>query len=503
MTTTHPTHPFSSIGELLEALTGIARIREDREPAHAGIEILDVAAFRDGLIDRLIATAVFGEGPERDAARWVIRVAAPALGAWPASIHALYMAAGRGEYASRTAPAINVRGLAYDTMRAIYRAARANDCKIMLFELARSEMSYTQQRPAEYASNALAAAIKEGHQGPVFIQGDHYQISAKNWASDPDRERDALHELTAEAITAGYFNIDIDSSTIVDVSLPTLAEQQQLNAHLTALFTEFIRDQEPAGVTVSIGGEIGEVGQRNSTVQELHAFMTAFMNELQERERQLGRDLVGISKISVQTGTSHGGVVLPDGTIADVAVDFETLKELSEVARIDYGLGGAVQHGASTLPEVAFGRFAEANAIEVHLATAFQNQIFEHAAFPADLKDEIYAYLSANHADERKAGQTDAQFFYGARKRAFGPFKRQMWDMPAETRDRIADDLEASFGQLMQRLGVAGSGELVDRLVPRVDVHAPMPAALTATLAGEVVMAGVGAEATLEEVEGE
>ena len=169
MTTTHPTHPFSSIGELLEALTGIARIREDREPAHAGIEILDVAAFRDGLIDRLIATAVFGEGPERDAARWVIRVAAPALGAWPASIHALYMAAGRGEYANRTAPAINVRGLTYDTMRAIYRAARANDCKIMLFELARSEMSYTQQRPAEYASNALAAAIKEGHQGPVFI----------------------------------------------------------------------------------------------------------------------------------------------------------------------------------------------------------------------------------------------------------------------------------------------------------------------------------------------
>jgi hypothetical protein len=231
--------------------------------------------------------------------------------------------------------------------------------------------------------------------------------------------------------------------------------------------------------------------------------MTAYMNELQERERQLGRDLVGISKISVQTGTSHGGVVLPDGTIADVAVDFETLKELSEVARIDYGLGGAVQHGASTLPEVAFGRFAEANAIEVHLATAFQNQIFEHAAFPTDLKDEIYAYLSANHADERKSGQTDAQFFYGARKRAFGPFKRQMWDMPAETRDRIADDLEASFSQLMQRLGVAGSAELVDRIVPRVDVPAPMPAALAATLAGEVVLAGVGAEATLEEVEGE
>ena len=500
MTTTHPTQPFASIGEMLDALDGIAQIRGD-EPA--GIEIGDVAGFRDGLIDRLIATAVFAEGPERDGARWIIRAAAPELGAWPASIHALYMAAGRGEYANRTAPAINVRGLSYDTMRAVYRAARANDCKIMLFELARSEMSYTQQRPGEYASNALAAAIKEGHQGPVFIQGDHYQISAKNYGSDPEKELAALRELITEAIAAGYFNIDIDASTIVDLALPTLAEQQALNAHLTAMFTEHIRDREPEGVFVSIGGEIGEVGARNSTVQDLHAFMTAFLTELQDRERMTRRDLAGISKISVQTGTSHGGVILPDGTIADVAVDFETLRQLSEVARIDYGLGGAVQHGASTLPEVAFGRFAEAGAVEVHLATAFQNQIFEHAAFPANLKAEIYAYLAANHADERKDGQTDAQFYYGARKRAFGAFKHQLWDMPVETRDRIADDLESSFSLLMQRLGVAGSAEDVDRFVPRVDVAAPMPQALAATLAGEVVTVGSGAEATLEEVEGE
>jgi hypothetical protein len=50
---------------------------------------------------------------------------------------------------------------------------------------------------------------------------------------------------------------------------------------------------------------------------------------------------------------------------------------------------------------------------------------------------------------------------------------------------------------------VAGSADLVDRFVPRVDVPAPVPAALTATLAGEKVHAMVGAEETLEEVEGE
>jgi fructose/tagatose bisphosphate aldolase len=364
-------------------------------------------------------------------------------------------------------------------------------------------MSYTQQRPGEYASNVFAAAIKEGYRGPVFIQGDHYQVAAKKYASDPDGELTALREITAEAIAAGYFNVDIDASTIVDLSLPTLAEQQQLNAHLTALFTEFIREHEPEGVTVSIGGEIGEVGGRNSTVQDLQAFMTNYLTEVQDRERMTRRDLAGISKISVQTGTSHGGVVLPDGSIADVAVDFDTLEQLSHAARVDYGLGGAVQHGASTLPEVAFGKFAEAGAVEVHLATAFQNQIFEHAAFPESLRDEIYAYLSANHADERKEGMTDAQFFYTARKRALGPFKRQMWELPVETRDSIAATLESSFDLLMKRLQVAGSAEIVDRLVPRVDVPVPIPAALSAALRGEAVHAGVGAEARLEEVEGE
>ena len=468
MTRTHTiTRPFADPAEIRAALDGIAAVHDQ------GVEILDDAGFRERLIDHLIYTALFGDGAAKAESRWLIRAAAPGLGAFPASIHDLYLAAGRGEYTNATAPAINVRGLTYDMMRAVLRAARETETKIMLFELARSEMSYTFQRPAEFATNALAAAIKEGHQGPVFIQGDHYQISAKTYAKDPAAEVQAVRDLAAEAIAAGYFNIDIDASTLVDVSLPTLAEQQAVNARHTAELTRAIREIEPAGVTISIGGEIGEVGGTNSTVHELRAFMDAYRAELAKQSEAAGRDLVGISKISVQTGTSHGGVVLADGSIAEVAVDFDVLAELSRVARDEYGLGGAVQHGASTLPEEAFGRFAQASAVEVHLATAFQNRMFESGAFPGELKEEIYAYLSANHADERKAGQTDAQFFYTARKRAFGPFKRQLWDLPAEVRDGIMADLEPTFALIMRRLGVAGSAPLVDRIVGRVDVPAP------------------------------
>ena len=127
-------------------------------------------------------------------------------------------------------------------------------------------------------------------------------------------------------------------------------------------------------MTISIGGEIGEVGQKNSTPEDLDAFMEATTPSAGSRH--------GISKISIQTGTSHGGVVLPDGTLAKVAIDFDVLRVLGEKARQEYGMGGAVQHGASTLPESAFHKFVEAGTCEVHLATAFQTLVIEHEAAP-------------------------------------------------------------------------------------------------------------------------
>jgi len=195
--------------------------------------------------------------------------------------------------------------------------------------------------------------------------------------------------------------------------------------------------------------------------------MEGYLEELARREAASGAPITGISKISVQTGTSHGGVVLPDGTIQEVSVDFGTLAELSAAAKAKYGIGGAVQHGASTLPESAFGQFAAANAIEVHLATAFQSAIYDHPLFPKALLDRVHAYLDQHHADERKAGETDAQFYYNARKRALGPFKRDLWTLPDKT--AILDDLRPRFVLIMNELGVAGRGDLVDRHVKRVD----------------------------------
>jgi fructose/tagatose bisphosphate aldolase len=443
---------FSSVADLTAALAGVAAIDGDRFTA--------TAPPPTELVDRLAHTAVFGATPEiKGTARWVILQLAAAQGIRFASIHDLYMAMGRGEAGGFTVPAINVRMMAYDTGRAVMRAARGLDAGAFILEIARSEIGYTEQRPHEYAAVMAAAALREGFRGPLFLQGDHVQVALKKYASpDRDKELETLRGLIREEIAAGFYNIDIDTSTLVDLDKPTLAEQQAVNCALAADFTAFIRRHEPKGVTVSVGGEIGEVGGKNSDVHELHAFMQGYNQALAAK----GAGLIGISKISVQTGTAHGGFVGPDGKVkSDVKIDLDTLQELSRLAREEYGLAGAVQHGASTLSADAFDAFPRVGACEIHLATNFQNMVYDHPAFPAALKAEMIAWVREHAQEEKKATDTDEQFIYKARKKAIGPFKARLWELPADVRAAIGKTLEDQFAFLMGKLRINGTAAVV------------------------------------------
>jgi fructose-bisphosphate aldolase class II len=445
-------------------------------PASAGVTVRDPAKLRSAATDKVVWQAVFGSGDEREAARWLLWELGQATGARPASINGLYLARGRGEIGGFTVPAMNVRVMAYDTARAIFRAALAGKAGAIILEIARSEIAYTEQRPAEYVSVMIGAALREGYTLPLFIQGDHCQVNHKKYQADPEAEVGEVKKLIAEEIGAGFYNVDVDTSTLVDLDQPTLEEQQRANYERAAEVTAFIRGQEPEGVTVSVGAEIGEVGMKNSTVEELHAFMQGYNRSL----AGLGTH-VGISKISVQTGTSHGGVVLPDGSIAEVKLDLQALAALSQVARERYGLAGAVQHGASTLPSNAFGNFPRIETAEIHLATNFQNIVFDHPKLPADLRERMRAWLDENAAGERKSGDTDEQFYYKARKKAIGPFKRELWSLPEDVRTAIAGDLQRTFAFLFEQLNVNGTSDHINRFVQApIQHHAALKPVLVA-----------------------
>jgi fructose/tagatose bisphosphate aldolase len=377
-----------------------------------------------------------------------IREIAAQNGIFSASTSRLYERVAKEEIGGFTVPAINVRFATYNTARAIIRAAMKNRVGIFIFEIARSEMQYTCQDPAEYVTSVMAAAIREGYKGPIFLQGDHYQFKMKNYKQDPLAEIESIKRLAAESVEAGFRNIDIDASTLVDLSRMSVKEQQRDNSHCTAELVKFIRSLEN-GKSVSIGGEIGEVGGRNSTVEEFEAYISGLNEEIE--------GLPSISKVSVQTGTSHGGIPMPDGSVKLVDVDFSVHESIARSAR-RHGLGGTVQHGASTLPEEFFPNFPKTGTIEIHLATEFQNIMFN--LMPGELKAEVYAWLERELKDEFKESQTLEQNIYKTRKKAAGPFKRSFWDLPHD--HQVFHGIEEKIVKLFKLLNVIGTKDMVD-----------------------------------------
>ena len=462
---------FNNQEEINQSLQGIVNWDND------DLIINDTDKLRTNILDQLVLNAAINSSPEvKGLCRYILKSVALELGIVTSSIQGLYEARGRGEIKGFTVPALNIRGLPYELCRAIFRTAIKTQAGAFIFELAKSEMGYTFQKPQELSAIILGAAIKEGYKGPVFIQGDHFQVNAKNYAKDKDKEIAGLKTLIKDGIAGGFYNIDIDTSTLVDLSKSTVVEQQRANFEVGVELTKYVRELEPAGITISVGGEIGEVGKENSNEQELRAYLDNF-NELLEKEKS---GATGISKISIQTGTSHGGVPLPDGTVAEVNLDFDTLEILSRISRESYGLAGAVQHGASTLPLDLFHKFPELETAEIHLATDFQNMTYGSNLFPNDFKEKIYTHLRKKFAAEKKEGETDEQFIYKTRKKGFGEFKSEFWCLSKEIREGIGQELERKTDFLFDKLAVGNTRSDVIKTVQQTPIFPDLASEVSA-----------------------
>jgi len=378
--------------------------------------------------------------------------------------------------------------MAYNTTRAIFEAVKKDKVSAFILEIAKSEIKYTEQRPGEFITSILAAAIKEGYQGYLFLQGDHFQINPDKYKLNPAEERENIKKLIREAIEAGFYQIDLDMSTLVDWSKEDHEAQQINNYKETASLTAYVRDLEKElkldklGIVINLGGEIGEIGKgikgRNSSIEDLKVFMKGYLKELDTLSREKGFKINGITKIAVQSGTQHGGIRDEKGNlIKGVKVSFNTLAELGKVAREEYGLAGVVQHGASTLDPRCFVLFAgypsprgfeiseellteenmkilsENPAAEVHLATAYQDTILDHPKFPKDLAQEIKKWVLDNFPP--KEGEDSEKAYINNRKNAWGPFKSKLWSLPLEVQEDFRKTLAKQFSEsVFENLGV-------------------------------------------------
>jgi hypothetical protein len=101
----------------------------------------------------------------------------------------------------------------------------------------------------------------------------------------------------------------------------------------------------------------------------------------------------------------------------------------------------------------------------VHLATGFQNIIYDSPFFPKELLNTINNHLLENYGGEKKAGETKEQFLYKTRKKAFGDFKKEIWSLPEKSVEGIRETLEKQFSFLFQQLNVVNTMDLVKRYV--------------------------------------
>lgn len=403
-----------------------------------------------------------GTATEEQRAKRVARLRAMAdeAGVWPASIGPIYRGLAQGDLPPMTVPAMNLRGLTYDAARAAWRAARALDAGPTMFELAPSEADVSKQRFDEYAAMVLAAAAREGHRGPVFLQGDHFGLY-----EDTSEDFASVQALGREALSAGLMQIDIDAAGLADMAADDPYERQKGNARATARMIVALRSKAggdvrgDVGGDIVFGGEVGEIGGENTDPADLRAFLDQVTAAMPD-------GVPGLGKVSVQTGTRHGGIVTAAGGTAEMPLDVSLVTQLSGIARDEYGLPGVVQHGASTLTTQQLAQLPEAGVIEVHLATGIQNLILDHPALPAELlermKRELVGPVSHAESGVYDEAKTPEQKFYQNRWRAWGQYKHELWSMPDPVKQEIGDTLEAWFRELFTALQVAGKRAALD-----------------------------------------
>lgn len=438
--------------------------------------ITDQNLLRDEIIYTLQFNASVSDNKEvKKASIYWINQIAEALDIKSGSNHDFYSAKTGGEYQFFTVPAINARMVSFHKVRAAVKTAKAMNLPHIIFELALSEVGYTGQGKNEYAALVKAAYISLGLENEtVYVQADHYQLDPKKYADDSAAELQRIKDAITKAIENGVYNIDIDTSKFETADLDKSdRENQQENARLTAELLHFIRQYEAEydlPCTISVGGEVGEVGGENTKYPQVGAYLEMLKENLED----LGSGSVkGLDKVSINVGSAHGGVLGPDGQPLDsVPLDFTAHHDLYMLGKDPMNEGKhvlPVQHGASTLPKKYFSLFPAMHVGEIHLATGYQNIVWE----VLEKEDqELYAKMKdltfEKFGEKISKHKTEAIGFMKERKRVTEFFKRDLLlsnAMPAVEKaleQEFAEIFYSLYGMFEQKAGHVESGDRED-----------------------------------------
>lgn len=428
---------FRGAGQLTGVLERAVEIHGNR------VEVLDADRLRTHTVEPLLYNSLFHPSERaRDVCRWILREAAAAEGIHCTSLAGLYAALARGLAPPVTVPLLRACVLPYDVARAVLRAARDHASEALAFAFGPEDASDTGLSVLDYASCVLAAALRERHGGPIFLRFGPLRVRSAAFALDAGAELSRLETLASDAVEAGFLNVHVDGSRLVDPGASTPLDKVALAAAVSGRLGAHVRGVRPRGGDVCLVSGIGDPGGREAVVDAARAFLDAFEVALHTRA---GR-VPGLSALSLRHST-EGPYELP------VDPDLDLLREAGEVVSHDYRIGGTSIGDVTPLEQGRLSTLPPARVREAELSLALQDAVLDHPAFPLHIRDELHRRVDTQLRAERRPGEDAGDFRRRNRRRLLAPFLRELFDLDAAARDAIAGDLRTRAGGWIAQLG--------------------------------------------------
>ena len=333
--------------------------------------------------------------------------------------------------------------------RGIMEAAKELDA-VLLFEIAKSEVGYTAQTPADFYQNIVQTAEEIDFNTPYAIHGDHITIKD----TTPEAYKGGEDLIKAE-LAAGFTSYAIDASHNFNINATDVKEQLKDNIEITKKLAKLIPNE------YSLEVEVGEVGRTDpktgekdiTTVEEAFTFITAL------RDAGIKPDL-----LATNNGTSHGNVFDKNGNvIAKIGIDLQRTKAIADAIK-PMGVRIA-QHGITGTPLEFIPRLLDCGIIKGNVGTNWQNISLD--CIPEELKKKMEQWtLQSPDAAKTKAKKpniTENELILKNIKNAIKPFKAELAAIPDSYKKKLDETTKKSAIDFFKAFNAQGTGSKVKK----------------------------------------
>lgn len=418
----------ASTQELLQSLTGCIAVSDHEVTVQHGERL------KRELIDALLENALFNpELAVRSLAHQLIKAIANDLGIFPTSLQALYEARRRTEYLGKTVPRLAAHGLTYDMARAAFRTMKRSSTAICLFELPVETLPIAESHLQDFCSSVLAAAIKEGFYGPLFLQLGDIRYQADAFINNPQQYHQQLHQLLQLGMANGFLNFAVDTTALPHEGFAEMAS-----------FSNTLNEWQQGDRLLAHGAALGDLPSGEAALNSLCANLDTYFEHLKKE----GNKAHPLCKLGVKI----------KGDLANSRVAVEKLRDLI-VSK--YAFAGLTIDHLLHLSERNLRDLATWQALEVNVSELLYDRLFDSHHFPKEIIVEMRHFLTDACRHEWHVSESEEEFVHRLRHRTFAPFKKMFWEIPAATREKIGLELERTFASLFQWLGVTETVTLV------------------------------------------